>query len=86
MKIKNLFKKQFIFLIGITFSGVIICDYTKATILENNYKEVIDHVLQIVFRDFLDSNGKFERTNWINIRKDFLAKKYTDVNLITLKV
>ena len=55
-------------------------NHSKATILENNYKEVIDHVWQIVYRDFLDSNGKFERSNWINLRKDFLAKKYSDNN------
>ncbi len=53
---------------------------SKATILENNYKEIIDHVWQIVYRDFLDSSGKFERSNWINLRKEFLAKKYSDNN------
>ena len=78
MNVKKLFKKQFVLLIATTFSGIIISDYTKATILENNYKEVIDHVWQIVYRDFLDSDGKFERSYWINIRKDFLAKKYSN--------
>ncbi len=80
MKIKKLFKKQFVFLLVTTFSGILISDYTKATILENNYKEVIDHVWQIVYRDFLDSDGKFKKSNWINIRKDFLAKKYSNSN------
>ena len=78
MKIKNLFKKQFVLLLTTTFTGIIISDYLKASILENNYKEVIDHVWQIVYRDFLDSDGKFESSNWINIRKDFLAKKYSN--------
>ena len=55
-------------------------NHSKATILENNYKEVIDHVWQIVYRDFLDSSGQFERSNWINLRKEFLAKKYSDNN------
>lgn len=63
-----------------TFSGILVSNHSKATILENNYKEVIDHVWQIVYRDFLDSSGKFERSNWINLRKDFLAKKYSDNN------
>ena len=80
MKIKNLFKKKFAFLLATTLSGITISDYTKASILENNYKEVIDHVWQIVYRDFLDSSGKFERSNWINLRKEFLAKKYSDNN------
>ena len=80
MKIKKLFKKHFVFLLATTFSGILVSDYVKATILDNNYKEVIDHVWQIVYRDFLDANGKFERSEWINIRKDFLAKKYSDSN------
>ena len=63
-----------------TFSGILVSNHSKATILENNYKEVIDHVWQIVYRDFLDSSGKFERSNWINLRKEFLAKKYSDNN------
>ncbi|ABM71959.1 carboxyl-terminal processing protease [Prochlorococcus marinus str. MIT 9515] len=68
------------FLLATTFSGILVSDYAKATILINNYKEVIDHVWQIVYRDFLDSSGKFERSNWINIRKNFLDKKYSDSN------
>ncbi len=63
-----------------TFSGILVSNDSKATILENNYKEVIDHVWQIVYRDFLDSSGKFEISNWINLRKEFLAKKYSDNN------
>ncbi len=55
-------------------------NHSNATILENNYKEVIDHVWQIVYRDYLDSSGKFERSDWINLRKEFLAKKYSDNN------
>ena len=78
MRIKKIFKKRFVLLLGTTFFGILLTDYTNATILDNNYKEVIDHVWQIVYRDFLDSNGKFERSNWINIRKDLLAKKYSD--------
>ncbi len=78
MKIKKIFKKQFVTLLATTFSGIIISDYTKATVLESNYKEVIDHVWQIVYRDFLDSEGKFESSSWINIRKDFLAKEYSN--------
>ena len=80
MKIKKILKKQFVFLIVTTFSGILVSNHSKATILENNYKEVIDHVWQIVYRDFLDSSGKFERSNWINLRKEFLAKKYSDNN------
>ena len=63
-----------------TFSGILAINHSKATILQNNYKEVIDHVWQIVYRDFLDSSGNFESSNWITLRKEFLAKKYSDNN------
>ena len=63
-----------------TFSGLLVINHSKATILQNNYKEVIDHVWQIVYRDFLDSSGNFESSNWITLRKEFLAKKYSDNN------
>ena len=63
-----------------TFSGILVINHSKATILQNNYKEVIDHVWQIVYRDFLDSSGNFEKSNWITLRKEFLAKKYSDNN------
>ena len=80
LRIKKLFKKPFVFLISTTFAGILISDYAMATILKNSYKEVIDHVWQIVYRDFLDSSGKFEKDSWINIRKDLLEKKYLDSN------
>ena len=72
--------KKFVFLLTFTFSGLLQSEYAKGGFLDNNYKEVIDHVWQIVYRDFLDSNGKFDRSNWIKIRKDFLAKDYLDSN------
>ena len=72
--------KKFVFLLTFTFSGLLPSEYANGGFLDNNYKEVIDHVWQIVYRDFLDSNGKFDRSNWIKIRKDFLAKDYLDSN------
>ena len=78
LKIKKFVKRQFAFLLVTSFSGICFTDYAKATILNNSYKEVIDHVWQIVYRDFLDSSGKFEKSEWIDLRRDFLSKKYSD--------
>ena len=81
LKIKKLFRKQFVLLLAsTTFAGIFFNKNVNANILNNNNKEVIDHVWQIVYRDFLDSNGTFKRNKWIEIRKDFLAKKYVDNN------
>ena len=78
LKIKKLFKNQFLILLATSFSGIFSGNYAEATILNNSHKEVIDHVWQIVYRDFLDSNGKFEKSNWIELRKEFLSKQYSD--------
>ncbi len=73
-------KKKYIFLFATSFSGLFLNNFAEATVLNNSYKEVIDHVWQIVYRDFLDSNGKFQKSNWINLRKDVLSKTYSDSN------
>ncbi len=80
MQIRKLLKKKFIVLFATTFSGISFGNFAEATVLNNSYKEVIDHVWQIVYRDFLDSSGKFQRSNWIKLRKEFLSRKYSDSN------
>ena len=80
MKIRKLLKKKFIFLFATSFSGLFLNNFAEATVLNNSYKEVIDHVWQIVYRDFLDSSGKFQKSNWINLRKEVLSKTYSDSN------
>ncbi len=80
MKIRKLLKKKYIFLFATSFSGLFFNNFAEATVLNNSYKEVIDHVWQIVYRDFLDSNGKFQKSNWINLRKEVLSKTYSDSN------
>ncbi len=80
MKIRKLLKKKFIILFATTFSGLFLNNFAEATVLNNSYKEVIDHVWQIVYRDFLDSSGKFKKSNWINLRKEVLSKTYSDSN------
>ncbi len=71
-------KQKFIILFATTFSGIFFNNFAEATVLNNSYKEVIDHVWQIVYRDFLDSSGNFKKSNWIELRKEFLSKTYSD--------
>ena len=73
-------KKKYIFLFATSFSGLFLNNFAEATVLNNSYKEVIDHVWQIVYRDFLDSRGTFQTSNWINLRKEVLSKTYSDSN------
>jgi carboxyl-terminal processing protease len=39
-------------------------------------KEVMDQVWQIVFRDYLDTTGKYTPDKWRKLRHDLLAKSY----------
>ncbi|GDX77205.1 peptidase S41 [Cyanobium sp.] len=39
-------------------------------------KEVMDQVWQIVFRDYLDTTGKYTQDRWRKLRRDLLAKSY----------
>ena len=73
-------KKKFVVLFATAFPGLFFNNFAEATVLNNSYKEVIDHVWQIVYRDFLDSSGKFQKSDWIKLRKEFLSKTYLDSN------
>ena len=74
LKIKKFLKKNSIILFPITFSGLFFNNFSEATVLKNSHKEVIDNVWQIIYRDFLDSSGNFKKSNWIELRKEFLSK------------
>ena len=76
LKTQIIFKNKFLFFIPLVFSGIILVNSIESSILKNSNKEVIDHVWQIIYRDFLDSDGTFNRSNWIKLRKKLLSKKY----------
>ena len=44
--------------------------------ISDSPKEVIDQTWQIVFRDYLDTTGKFTDQRWRTLRRDVLAKSY----------
>lgn len=44
--------------------------------ISDSPKEVIDQTWQIVFRDYLDINGKYKPEQWRQLRRDVLAKTY----------
>ena len=76
LRTKSIFKNKFLFFIPLAFSGIILVNSIESSILKNSNKEVIDHVWQIIYRDFLDSDGNFNRSNWIKLRKKLLSQKY----------
>ena len=49
-----------------------------SSLIRYNPKELVDQVWQIVYRDYLDSSGEYDESNWIRLRKEYLSKKYID--------
>ncbi len=47
-----------------------------ASLISDSPKEVIDQTWQIVFRDYLDINGKYTPEKWRALRREVLAKSY----------
>jgi carboxyl-terminal processing protease len=45
--------------------------------ISDSPKEVMDQAWQIVFRDYLDINGKYTPDRWRVLRRDVLTKSYT---------
>jgi len=49
---------------------------SAASLVNDSPKEVIDQTWQIVFRDYLDINGKYTPDKWRNLRRQVLSKTY----------
>ena len=45
-------------------------------LISDSPKEVMDQAWQIVFRDYLDTNGKYTSDKWRQLRRSVLAKSY----------
>lgn len=80
MKFKNIVEKKIFLLPFIFFSSLIFSNSVESSVLKSSNKEVIDHVWQIIYRDFLDSEGKFNKSNWIQLRKELLSKNYPNAD------
>ena len=80
LKFKNIFERKKFILLPFFFSGLLLSNTIESSVLKSSNKEVIDHVWQIVYRDFLDSEGKFNKSNWIKLRKKLLSKNYPNAD------
>jgi carboxyl-terminal processing protease len=50
---------------------------TGSVTISDSPKEVMDQAWQIVFRDYLDTTGKYTPDQWRKLRRSVLAKSYT---------
>ena len=72
--------KRVLVLVGLGSLGVValppLLAPSAASLVTDSPKEVIDQTWQIVFRDYLDINGKYTPDKWRTLRRQVLAKTY----------
>ena len=78
MKFQKSLKTKTLIFFSIVLPGVFLSNSIETSILRNSKKEVIDHVWQIIYRDFLDSEGAFVRSDWVDLRKEYLSRDYSN--------
>ena len=78
MKFQKSLKTKTLIFFSLILPGVFLSNSIETSILRNSKKEVIDHVWQIIYRDFLDSEGTFVRSDWVNLRKEYLSRDYSN--------
>ena len=74
---------KFLVLAGVGASGILatialppLLAPSGASLISDSPKEVMDQAWQIVFRDYLDINGKYTPEQWRKLRRTILAKTY----------
>ncbi len=78
VRMKSLFK--YIFICTIFIQPALSLPINNSRLIRNSPKEVIDQVWQIIFRDYMDSTGKYDENDWRKLRKKILAYKYDDTS------
>ena len=72
--------KRVLVLVGLGAMGVValppLLAPSAASLVNDSPKEVIDQTWQIVFRDYLDINGKYTPEKWRTLRRQVLSKTY----------
>lgn len=73
-------RRSMLVLIGVGACGLVavppLLAPSAASLVNDSPKEVIDQTWQIVFRDYLDINGKYTPDKWRNLRRQVLSKTY----------
>jgi carboxyl-terminal processing protease len=57
-------------------AGEMVIAPNGGVVISDSPKEVMDQAWQIVFRDYLDTTGKYNADQWRKLRRDLLARSY----------
>ena len=73
-------RRPMLVLLGVGALGLVavppLLSPSAASLVNDSPKEVIDQTWQIVFRDYLDINGKYTPDKWRSLRRQVLSKTY----------
>ena len=61
-------------------SSALLASRSGAALITASPKEVIDEAWQIIYRNYLDSTGDYDKDSWRQLRKELLAKSYSTKN------
>jgi len=76
-------RTTFVMLVGVSacaasavLAGEMVITPNGGVVISDSPKEVMDQAWQIVFRDYLDTTGKYNADQWRKLRRDLLARSY----------
>ena len=61
---------------AVVLASDLVIGSSTAALLSDSPKEVMDEAWQIVYRDYLDTTGKYSEDGWRKLRRDVLARSY----------
>ena len=64
----------------LVLSSAVLPSRSGAALITDSPKEVIDEAWQIIYRNYLDSTGDYDKDNWRQLRKEVLSKSYSTKN------
>jgi carboxyl-terminal processing protease len=61
---------------AVVLASDLVIGSSAAALLSDSPKEVMDEAWQIIYRDYLDTTGKYSEDGWRKLRRDVLARSY----------
>ena len=64
----------------LVLSSALLAGRSGAVLITDSPKEVVDEAWQIIYRNYLDSTGDYDKGSWRQLRKELLSKSYSTRN------
>ena len=61
----------------LVLSSALLASRSGAVLVTDSPKEVVDEAWQIIYRNYLDSTGDYDKSSWRKLRRELLSKSYS---------